>query len=75
MSRLIKKIKTMCAGAIILGVAVSVFAQQPQQAQQPRQQQQRTPPTPLTERLLKAYMDLPDAQRKAENKRFLQMYD
>ena len=36
--------------------------------------QQKAPPTPLTERILKAYMDLPDTQRKAENKRFLEMY-
>ena len=37
--------------------------------------QQKAPPTPLTERILKAYIDLPDAQRKAENKRFLEMYN
>ena len=54
----------MIVGTIILGMFATAnsfsFAQQP---------------TPLTERLLKAYMDLPDAQRKAENKRFLEMFD
>ena len=63
-----KKVKMMIVGTIILGMVAlanfSTFAQ----AQQAR-------PTPLSERLLKAYIDLPDAQRKAENKRFLVMFD
>ena len=57
----------MIVGTVILGMIATAnsftFAQQ------------QNRPTPLTERLLKAYMDLPDAQRKAENKRFLEMYD
>ena len=61
-----KKVKMMIVGTIILSMFAtansSTFAQQ-------------KAPTPLTERLLKAYMDLPDAQRKAENKRFLEMFD
>ena len=73
MNTTIKKVMTMIAGTIILCMVSVTFAQQPQQEQQPRPQ--RTPPTPLTERLLKAYLDLPDAQRKAENKRFLEMYE
>ena len=67
MNRVNKNVKMMIAGAIIAGMVVttsfSAFAQQPRQ-----------PVVPLTEQLLKAYMDLPDAQRKAENKRFLEMY-
>ena len=62
-----KKVKMMIVGTIILSMVVfanfSAFAQQ------------QNRPTPLTERMLKAYVDLPDEQRKAENKRFIEMYD
>ena len=67
-----KKVWLMIVVTIILA-NVYAFAQNQQGQQQPRPV--RTPPVPLTERLLKAYMDLPDAQRKAENKRFLEMYN
>jgi len=67
MNRTCTKVKMMIATAIILGMVFSatfsVLAQQTRQ-----------PVVPLTEQLLKAYMDLPDAQRKAENKHFLEMY-
>ena len=57
----------MILRTIILGMTIlasnACFAQQ--------QQQQRQP---LTEQLLKKYMDLPEKQRIAENKRFLEMY-
>ena len=57
----------MIVGTIILGMIATAncftFAQQ------------QNRPTPLTERVLKAYTELPDAQRKEENKRFIEMYD
>jgi len=71
MNTTIKKVKMMIVGTIMLGMAALAFAQQQQtQPQQPRQ-----PRPPLTEVLLKGYTELPEAQRKAENKRFLEMYE
>ena len=55
----------MIVGTIILGMAILVSNSSFAQQQRP----------PLTEVLLKKYMNLPEKQRIAENKRFLEMFD
>ena len=78
MNRTNKKVKMMIVGTIILSMVAAAnfysFAQQPQQGQQ-QPRAPRPPVVPLTERILKSYLELPEEQRKAENKRFLEMYD
>ena len=62
-----KKVRMMIAGTVISGMVVfgnfSTFAQQARQ-----------PQPHLTVEMLKKYVDIPDAQRKEENKKFLEMY-
>ena len=69
MNKIIKKVRTMVAGTIILGMVTPVLAQQVQQVQPVRQ-----PRAQLTVEMLKKYVDLPETQRKAENKKFLELY-